>query len=577
MANTIDLAATSIRSYGKNSYETKPFEHIYTCNTGELVPAFATVMINPGSTYKITTSILARLNTSRYPTIARGWIEYAWFYVPHMQIWDHWNNLIGVNTDAAWIASATYSVPKIQIGANDTIQYGSVLDHLGWSPAITGGFEGSALKLRAYNQICNYWFRDENIEAPFAPATGDSAITYSTSGDWTVGNTLYKVNRKADYFSTCTPQIIRAPAGSTLIPLGTSAPLTTTSAPVIGDGYNIGIESINALGNKETFGLTGGLTVNNVSTYLGGGQANKTIGTVTSSLAATKGNSAIGLSQDPTKSHIYADLSNTNVDLSTSNAAANLYKVREAAVTTHIFERDTRSGNHRVDEILWARWGVEVDDIEIGIPRLLNTNRFPIEFEQVPQTSSSDATSPQGTLTAFGYTNNRSDQETFSFKYHGTLMCLVWIRFEHKYQSGMASEDQKFDRFDFWHPEMAGLGDQAVYDFEIYATGGNAGTIKTRSVFGYQERASEYKNFPSLITGQTRSSYSQTMDYVHMADEYASLPVLSAAWMKENPDNLDRTIFVTSSTANQWLVDFVAEFEITDTIPLYSIPGIDRL
>ena len=141
----------------------------------------------------------------------------------------------------------------------------------------------------------------------------------------------------------------------------------------------------------------------------------------------------------------------------------------------------------------------------------------------------------------------------------------------------MAAEDQKFDRFDFWHPEMAGLGDQAVYDFEIYATGGNNGTIKKRSVFGYQERASEYKNFPSLITGQTRSSYSQSMDYVHMADEYASLPTLSSAWMKENPDNLDRTIFVTSSSADQWLVDFVAEFEITDTIPLYSIPGIDRL
>lgn len=552
MANTIDLAATSIRSYGKNTYETKPFEHIYTCNTGDLVPAFATVMINPGSTYKITTSILARLNTSRYPTIARGWIEYAWFYVPHMQIWDHWNNLIGVNSDAAWIATQTYSVPKIKIGANDTIQYGSVLDHLGWSPAITGGFEGSALKLRAYNQICNYWFRDENIEAPFAPATGDSAITYSTSGNWTVGNTLYKVNRKADYFSTCTPQLIRAPTGSTLIPLGSSAPVqfrhssTVTTSQLSG---NVGVYS--SSGTLSTGSMGHPLYVSTDGYVAESNDTGITSGSVKQFSAYT--------------------------DLSAASAAANLYKVRDAAITTHIYERDTRSGNHRVDEILWARWGVEVDDIEIGIPRLLNTNRFPIEFEQVPQTSSSDATSPQGTLTAFGYTNNRSDQETFSFKYHGTLMCLVWIRFEHKYQSGMAAEDQKFDRFDFWHPEMAGLGDQAVYDFEIYATGGNAGTIKTRSVFGYQERASEYKNFPSLITGQTRSTYSQSMDYVHMADEYTSLPTLSSGWMKENPDNLDRTIFVTSSSANQWLVDFVAEFEITDTIPLYSIPGIDRL
>lgn len=557
MANTIDLAATSIRSYGKNSYETKPFEHIYTCNTGDLVPAFATLMINPGSTYKITTSILARLNTSRYPTIARGWIEYAWFYVPHMQIWDHWNNLIGVNSDAAWIATQTYSVPKIAIAANDTVQYGSILDHLGWSPAITGGFEASALKLRSYLQICNYWYRDENIEAPFNPATGDSTLNYSSSGDWTVGNTLYKVNRKADYFSTCTPQLIRAPAGSTLIPLG-------TSAPVIGTGMALGLTANTQ--TQQNYGLAAG--VGN-GLYSNTGAYGSNVGTATTGIGLN-GNYSMGVTTESDKSGLIADLNN-------ASAAANLYAIRQAAVTTHIYERDTRSGNHRVDEILWARWGVEVDDIEIGIPRLLNTNRFPIEFEQVPQTSSSDTTSPQGTLTAFGYTNNRSDQETFSFKYHGTLMCLVWIRFEHKYQSGMAAEDQKFDRFDFWHPEMAGLGDQAVYDFEIYATGGNAGTIKTRSVFGYQERASEYKNFPSLITGQTRSSYSQSMDYVHMADEYASLPTLSSAWMKENPDNLDRTIFVTSSSADQWLVDFVAEFEITDTIPLYSIPGIDRL
>lgn len=559
MANVIDLAATSVRSYGKNTYETKPFEHIYTCNTGDLVPAFATVMINPGSTYKITTSILARLNTSRYPTIARGWIEYAWFYVPHMQIWDHWNNLIGVNADAAWIASATYSVPKIAIAANDAITPGSILDHLGWSPAITGGFEASALKLRAYLQICNYWYRDENIEAPFAPATGDSTLNYSSSGDHTVGNTLYQVNRKADYFSTCTPQLIRAPAGSTLIPLG-------TSAPIVGNGKTLGLTD-----GTDNFGFITNNTNAQANYYLmHTGTYNVNVGTVGTGTNISTANHGIGVTTDGTKSGMIADLSS-------ASAAANLYAVRQAAVTTHIFERDTRSGNHRVDEILWARWGVEVDDIEIGIPRLLNTNRFPIEFEQVPQTSSSDATSPQGTLTAFGYTNNRSDQETYSFKYHGTLMCLVWIRFEHKYQSGMAAEDQMFDRFDFWHPEMAGLGDQAVYDFEIYATGGNAGTIKTRSVFGYQERASQYKNFPSLITGQTRSSYAQSMDYVHMADEYASLPTLSAAWMKENPDNLDRTIFVTSASADQWLVDFVAEFEITDTIPLYSIPGIDRL
>ena len=53
-----NLAATTVRSYGKNTFKPKPFEHIYTCNTGELIPGFATIQINPGSTWKITTSIL---------------------------------------------------------------------------------------------------------------------------------------------------------------------------------------------------------------------------------------------------------------------------------------------------------------------------------------------------------------------------------------------------------------------------------------------------------------------------------------------------------------------------------------
>ena len=227
--------------------------------------------------------------------------------------------------------------------------------------------------------------------------------------------------------------------------------------------------------------------------------------------------------------------------------------------------------------MLWARWGVEVDVLELGRPRLLNMNRFPIEFEQVPQTSSSDETSPQGTLTAFGYTNNRSNEETFSFKYHGTLMCLVAIRFEHKYQQGIPLDDLKKDRFDYWHPEYAGLGDDQVPTAAIYATGGESGTIQGGDVLGYAERGYEYKNFLSIISGQTRTNYAQSMDYVHLADYYASEPVISRAWMKENPDNLDRTIFVNSEIADQWLVDFVAEFEITDTIPLYSIPGVDRI
>ena len=535
--STVNLAATSVRQYGKNSYRPKPFEHIYTCNTGDLIPAFATIKVNPGSTWKITTSILARLNTSRYPTITRGWVEYMWTYVPHIQTWDHWNEFTGENNESAWISQTVYTIPKINIPEGTTIQNGHLLDHFGW-PTGQGNFKASAIKLRAYLWTCDQIARDQNIEEPFAPDTGDADIVYTgVNADFKVGGKPYQINRKADYFSTALPEPYKGP--EVLIPLGTTAPI---------------------YGNTQRLNGSGGSSME----FLGSGTGVNTI-------IATGGNQVNAIESTTTPQKIknaYADLTETN--------APSLFAIRDAITTLHIYERDARSGT-RAPEMLWARWGVEVDPLEMGRPRILDMNRFPIDFEQVPQTSASNETSPQGTLTAFGYTNNRSNEETFSFKYAGTLMCLVTIRFEHKYQYGIPEEDLKFDRFDFWHPEFAGLGDQPIYNYEIYATGGANGTINNKSIWGYAERGAEYKNFPSLITGQVRSNYAQAMDYVHMADKYNELPTLSKDWMKENPDNLDRTIFITSAQANQWLVDFVAEFEITDTIPLYSIPGIDRI
>lgn len=545
--SVIDLAATSARSYGKNIYRPQEFEHIYTCNTGELIPAFATIQINPGSTYKITTSILARLNTSRYPTIARGWIEYAWFYVPHMQVWDNWDVLMGENKESAWYSQPAVSVPQIEIPNGSAIQVGSLLDHFNWRIGIDD-FSASALKVRAYNWIIDQYYRDQNIEAPYAPDTSDSSITYATNGDWTVGNTPYSINRKADLWSTLLPQPQKGP--DVLLPLGTTAPVLSRHDSTVDTTTMTNLSWYDNNGNKyngpRLLGVQNGLTLNGAATGL-----------------------VLG---DQVNNSLYADL--------TDATSSSIMDLREAVVAQHIYERDARSGT-RAPEMLWARWGVEVDVLELGRPRLLTMNRFGIDFEQVPQTSAtgtgSGSGTEQGTLTAFGYTNNRSEDGTFSFKYAGTLMCLCAIRFEHKYQQGIPYEDLKKDRFDFWHPEFAGLGDDGVPVSTIYATGGSSGTIESGEIFGYAERGWEYKNFQSCITGQARSEYSGGMDYVHLADLYTSKPTLSRAWMKENPDNLDRTIFVTSAIANQWLVDFVAEFEITDTIPLYSIPGVDRL
>ncbi len=546
MSNVVNLESTAVRNVQKNTFIPKPFEHIYTCNAGDLIPAFATIQVQPGDVWKITTSIMARLNTSRYPTIARGWIVYNWFYVPHSQVWDGWDQLMGENKDSAWVSQEQKFVPKVAINAGVEIAVGSLLDHFGW-PTKVADFKAGALKLRSYNWICNEFYRNQNIEAPFAPDTGDNDIVYAVNGDHTVGGKPYQIMRNADYFSTALPEPQKGP--DVILPLGTTAPVTLEATGSLKLRQNgAGTTDIK---NYQNDGL------NTFGAYNVNGTFNNT------------GSSGSGSAYMKYESGITgkADLENAS--------GINMNAMREFAVTQHIYERDGRSGT-RAGEMLYARYGVEIDPLELGRPLLLCGGKFDISTNQVPQTAPSEG-APVGTLTAFGYTNNRSEQETFGFKQHGTLMCLVAIAYEHKYQQGIAREDMKFDRFDFWHPEFAGLGDQPIYDYEIFATGGADGTLATESIFGYAVRGAEYQNYPSIVTGEVRSNANKGLDIVHMADVYESAPTLSPEWMKENPNNLDRTIYVTSQVTNQFIVDFVAEFEITTTMPLYSVPGIDRL
>ena len=545
MSNVTNLEATVVRNVQKNTFIPKPFEHIYTCNAGDLIPAFATIQVQTGDVWKITTSIMARLNTSKYPTIARGWIVYNWFYVPHNQVWDGWDQLMGENKDSAWVSQEQKFVPKVAINAGVEIAVGSLLDHFGW-PTKVADFKAGALKLRAYNWICNEFYRNQNIEAPFAPDTGDNDIEYKVDGDHTVGGKPYQIMRNADYFSTALPEPQKGP--DVILPLGTSAPVITSLTEHDTDGGNPLLVRTTSDGGRAASGTILGL-------YSEGGVGGFNNNGNTSKSAA-----------------VYP----TNLETNLSEASGiDMNAMRDFVVTQHIYERDSRSGS-RIGELLYGRYGVEVDPLELGRPLLLCGGKFDISTNQVPQTAPSEG-APVGTLTAFGYTNNRSEQETFGFKQHGTLMCLVAIAYEHKYQQGIAREDMKFDRFDFWHPEFAGLGDQPIYDYEIYATGGAEGTLATESILGYAVRGAEYQNYPSIVTGEVRSNANKGLDIIHMADVYESAPTLSPEWMKENPNNLDRTIYVTSEVTNQFIIDFVAEFEITTTMPLYSVPGIDRL
>lgn len=188
-------------------------------------------------------------------------------------------------------------------------------------------------------------------------------------------------------------------------------------------------------------------------------------------------------------------------------------------------------------------------------------------IKPVEQTSSTDATTPQGNLAAYGVVGDSFHGFTKSFVEHGYVIAFVSVRADLTYQQGLNRMWSRRDRFDFYWPSFAHLGEQAVYNREIMMTG----TATDDDVFGYQERYAEYRYHPSLITGKFRSTDAQSLDIWHVAQEFESVPALNGEFIEENPP-IDRVIAVPSEP--QFLFDSEVNLTCTRPMPVYSVPGL---
>lgn len=122
-------------------------------------------------------------------------------------------------------------------------------------------------------------------------------------------------------------------------------------------------------------------------------------------------------------------------------------------------------------------------------------------------------------------------------------------------------------RLDEYWPTLAHLGEQAVYEREIYADG----TDNDNKVFGYQERYAEYRYKPSMITGKLRSTDPQSLDVWHLAQEFSQAPTLSKDFIEEHPP-LDRVLAVTDEP--QLILDAWFDLQCSRPMPLFGVPGL---
>lgn len=519
------------------------FDHKTTFNTGELVPIYVQEIL-PGDTFSLDTSFIVRMQTPIKPVMDNAYIDIYFFFVPNRLTWDKWEEFMGENKDGAWDDDITeYNIPGIAVTSTQPYTKGTVADHMGLPINAPLGTDINCLPFRGYTLIWNDWFRNQNLQAPLPTYHQNDNVHTLTNNDLndpSYGGAMLKVNKFADYFTTALPKPQKG--DPVLIGIGNTAPIITTNE-------NVGEVS----GNPLVMRKSNGKDLNGSNNYA---MSINNQGIVGTSTTTVNGN-PVGL--EP--ANLIADL--------TQATSVTINQLRQAFQIQKFLETDARSGTRYI-EIIKGHFGVTSADARMQRPEYLGGERFPINMDQVLQTSESSSESPQGNTAAFSLTGAKESAGfTKSFTEHGYIIGVACVRTDHSYQQGVNRMWARKRKFDFYWREFAHLGEQEINEFEIYN-----GENVTNNTFGYQERYGEYRYNQNIITGEMRSTYAQPLDVWHYGDYYESQPNLSAEWGEETTANVDRTLAVQSTVSDQFLAEFYFKIKATRPMPLYGVPGL---
>ena len=506
------------------------FNNKLTTDFGILTPVMCKPVC-PGDAWRVNANIFMRLMPMVNPVMHNCNVYIHFFFVPYHLMWNKWEEFITGGPDGT-------SKPDFPVIDIDSIEPapGELGDYLGF-PRVnndSGSIEYvSAFPFIAYNLIWSEYYRDQNLEDAFdieKYRTFDGGLIEDTVtegvNDHFLSNLIdlhYRAWEK-DYFTSALPFAQRGPAiglgsGDAEVKLRTtglsSCPqkLKLANGTAIGAGLNLDTPE-----NPQMVG----------EGQLGSGHGEE--GTL----------QTLDVDGEVSQSKVYLD---PNGSLVVNGTLFDINQLRNSIRLQEWLEKNARGGGRYTEQLL-SHFGVIADDQRLGRPEYLGGGVQPIVMSEVTQMAPADG-SVLGEWAGNGFSYGSANGWSHYFRSHGIVMAILSVIPRSGYHQGIPREWSKTDKLDFMWPEFANLGEQPIYEKEIFYDGSQEADEAKEETFGYTPRYAEYKFSFDEVHGEMKD----TMLNWHLNRTFLRYPSLNKYFTQVTPDQTKR-IFAYQNGVN---------------------------
>lgn len=555
-----------------------------TSELGTLVPVLCQPVL-PADKWTLSTDFVCRLNPLIAPVMHDISVSFHTFFVPNRIIWSNWEKFITAGVDGTDKPVLPYFTPfQLYSYCKDTNKaFNSTLgDYLGIPMDCLSNHDVtthiSQMPFRAYQQVFFDWYRDETLN----PYNGDEHLWFvdndglSSDSDVSKINSLQRRCWSKDYFTGALPWPQRHAGEDVTLPISGTGSLSYKTNPVDNGGLS------GATPDRYIDGTVGNTLFAASKVKISNGQI---IGDPTSNyLSIDNKGQLVYINKTSTSGqgtpvsidlnrYLSSDqINKLRVDLDNGQSVT-INQLREAIRLQQWYENNARGGSRYVEQLL-SHFGVRSKDARLQRSEYLGGFKAPINISEVLQTSESNST-PLGKQGGHGFALNAGKTITRYFDEHGYILVIMSIRPRASYMQGIPRDFLKTDNLDFYFPEFANLGEQPIYEAELWNDPDVSDNSTAFKTFGYSPRYAEYKYIPSRVCGDFRSS----MDYYHMARKFKTEPKLNNSFvsLNEKSDGLDRVFAALSENGKEYQhywFDVAHNIKVSRVMPRYGVPKL---